>query len=103
MSAARVVSKFRPLADRVLVQKVTQQAKTSGGVFLPESAVQTINQAVVVSVGEGRLTKEGKRLAPLVKEGDKVIVPEFGGMKLKLDESDYLVFRDEDIVGVISD
>ena len=101
--AARVLTKFRPLADRVLVQKVAQQAKTAGGVLLPESAVQAINEAVVVSVGEGRLTKEGKRVACAVREGDKVIVPEFGGMKLKLDDSDFLVFRDEDIVGVIRD
>ena len=101
--AARVVARFRPLADRVLVQKVAQQAKTAGGVLLPESAVQSINEAVVVSVGEGRLTKDGSRVACAVKEGDKVVVPEFGGMKLKFEDSDYLVFRDEDIVGVIRD
>ncbi len=101
--ASRVLAKFRPLQDRVLVQKVVQQAKTAGGVLLPESATQTINEAMVVSVGEGRLTKEGKRVACSVKEGDKVVIPEFGGLRLKLDDSDYIVFRDEDIVGVIRD
>ena len=96
-----VVSRFAPLADRVLVQKIVQKASTAGGVILPEQAKQTINAATVIAVGPGRQTKEGINVSPSVAVGDTVVVPEFGGMSLKFDDSDYLVFRNEDIVGVV--
>ena len=89
--------------DRVLVQKLKQEAKTSTGIFLPEQAKQTINQATVIAVGEGRLLKDGAKIACSVKPGDSVIVPEFGGMKLNFDDEEYHVFRNEDIVGVMKE
>jgi chaperonin GroES len=95
------VKRFIPLMDRVLVQKVKQEAKTASGIFLPDQAKQMINQATVISVGEGRLLKDGNRIACTVKPGDSVIVPEFGGMTLKFDDEEFQVFRDEDIVGVL--
>jgi chaperonin GroES len=96
-----VVKRFVPLMDRVLVQKLKQEAKTSSGIFLPEQAKQTINQATVISVGQGRLLKDGSRVACTVKPGDNVIIPEFGGLRLNFDDEEYHVFRDEDIVGVV--
>lgn len=99
MSAA--VKRFIPLMDRVLVQKIKKEAKTATGIFLPDQAKQMINQATVIAVGEGRLMKDGQRIACTVKTGDNVIVPEFGGMTLKFDDEEYQVFRDEDIVGVL--
>ena len=93
--------KFVPLMDRVLVQKLKQEAKTASGIFLPEQAKQTIQQATVIAVGEGRILKDGQKLVPNVKPGDQVIVPEFGGMSLKFDDEEYHVFRDEDIVGMV--
>jgi chaperonin GroES len=95
------VKKFVPLMDRVLVQKLKQEAKTASGIFLPEQAKQTIQQATVIAVGEGRILKDGQKLVPNVKPGDQVIVPEFGGMSLKFDDEEYHVFRDEDIVGMV--
>lgn len=100
MSSA-VARRFTPLMDRVLVQKVKQEAKTASGIFLPEQAKQVINQATVIAVGEGRLLKDGQKIPCTVKPGDSVIVPEFGGMTLKFDDEEYQVFRDEDIVGVM--
>ena len=96
-----VVKRFVPLMDRVLVQKLKQEAKTASGIFLPEQAKQTINQTTVISVGEGRILKNGEKLACTVKPGDSVIVPEFGGMALKFDDEEYHIFRNEDIVGVM--
>ena len=96
-----VVKRFIPLMDRVLVQKVKKEAKTASGILLPDQAKQMINQATVISVGEGRLLKDGNRIACTVKPGDSVIVPEFGGMTLKFDDEEFQVFRDEDIVGVL--
>jgi chaperonin GroES len=95
------VKRFVPLMDRVLVQKVKQEAKTASGIFLPDQAKQMINQATVIAVGQGRLLKNGDRLACTVKPGDSVIVPEFGGMTLKFDDDEYQVYRDEDIVGIV--
>jgi co-chaperonin GroES (HSP10) len=100
MSSA-IAKKFIPLLDRVLVQKVKQEAKTASGIFLPEQAKQVINQATVIAVGEGRILKDGQKIACNVKPGDSVIVPEFGGMTLKLDDEEYQVFRNEDIVGIM--
>lgn len=95
------VKRFVPLMDRVLVQKLKHEAKTASGIFLPEQAKQTINQATVIAVGEGRILKTGEKLACTVKPGDSVIVPEFGGMNLKLDDEEYQIFRNEDIVGLM--
>ncbi len=87
--------------DRVLVQKAKQEAKTASGIFLPDQAKQTIQQATVISVGVGKLLKDGTRVACAVKPGDNVIIPEFGGLRVNFDDEEYHVFRDEDIVGVI--
>lgn len=89
------------MMDRVLVQKMKHEAKTASGIFLPDQAKQVINQATVIAVGEGRLLKDGQKIACNVKPGDSVIVPEFGGMTLKFDDEEFQVFRDEDIVGVL--
>ena len=73
--------------------------KTATGVFLPQTAVQAINEAEVISVGKGQVTKEGKLIPCTLKAGDKVIVPEFGGLRMKFDNEDYLCFREDEIVG----
>jgi chaperonin GroES len=97
------VKRFIPLMDRVLVQKIKKDAKTASGILLPDQAKQTINQAKVIAVGEGRILKDGQRIVCTVKPGDSVIVPEYGGMAIKFDDDEYQVFRDEDIVGVLKD
>jgi chaperonin GroES len=96
--------RFVPIADRVLVQRVKQELKTSGGVLLPETA-QPQNQlfAKVVAVGSGRVLKDGTKVDCHVTEGQTVIVSEFGGMKMKLDDEEFMVFRDEDIIAVVRD
>eukprot|EP00397_Hematodinium_sp_SG-2012_P055137 GEMP01067041.1.p2 GENE.GEMP01067041.1~~GEMP01067041.1.p2 ORF type:complete len:109 (+),score=19.95 GEMP01067041.1:25-327(+) len=96
------VARFRPLADRVLVQKFAQQAKTSTGVFLPETAKQSVNQAKVISTGPGRIV-DGEMQKVEVKAGDVVVIPEYGGMNIKFDNDDYQIFREEDIVGLVRD
>mmetsp|Transcript_18703 Transcript_18703/g.18536 ORF Transcript_18703/g.18536 Transcript_18703/m.18536 type:complete len:109 (-) Transcript_18703:22-348(-) len=97
----RLACRFIPLLDRVLVQKLRVESKTATGVFLPEAAKPTINQAVVMAVGSGRILNDGTKIPISVQPGDKVIIPEFGGMNLKLDGEDFQVFRDDDIVGKI--
>jgi chaperonin GroES len=65
-----------PLLDRVLVQRVKAEAKTAGGIFLPESSVKELNEAKVLAVGPGGLDKEGKRITMSVDVGDKVLIPQ---------------------------
>lgn len=103
MSASAAVRRFVPLADRVLVQAFKPEVKTAAGIYLPEAAKQSINQAKVVSVGAGRLSRDDKLLPLNVKAGDTVIIPEYGGMTIKFDSEEYKIFRDEDIVGVMEE
>jgi len=98
-----VLRKIMPLGDRVIVKKIIADAKTASGVFLPQSAVQTVNQAEVVSVGKGHVSSTGKLIECTLKAGDKVVVPEFGGLKMKIDNEDYICFREDEIVGTFRD
>jgi len=98
-----IAKRFVPLMDRLLVQKLKAEVKTASGILLPESAAKPLNWGKVLSVGPGRLSKEGDLLPMNVKVGDTVVVPEYGGITLKLDDEEYHVFRDEDIMGVIQE
>eukprot|EP01135_Chromosphaera_perkinsii_P000753 Nk52_evm41s151 gene=Nk52_evmTU41s151 len=93
------VQKFKPLFDRVLVERVMPAAATKSGILLPESSVKALNQGTVVAVGPGARTDDGKTIPLAVNMGDKVLLPEFGGNNVKLDDKEYLLFRDVDILG----
>eukprot|EP00045_Choanoeca_perplexa_P022564 m.9933 g.9933 ORF g.9933 m.9933 type:complete len:98 (+) comp9535_c0_seq1:117-410(+) len=97
MAARRLI----PLFDRVLVERILPEAKTKGGILLPEAAKPALNEGVVVAVGEGMRTESGV-IAPAVKEGDKVLLPEFGGTTLKLEDKEYSLYRDSDLLGVFN-
>ncbi len=75
-TALKSIKSLVPLLDRVLVQRVKAEAKTAGGIFLPESSVKELNEAKVLAVGPGGLDKEGKRIPMSVGEGDKVLIPQ---------------------------
>eukprot|EP00405_Crypthecodinium_cohnii_P006950 CAMPEP_0194782706 /NCGR_PEP_ID=MMETSP0323_2-20130528/78833_1 /TAXON_ID=2866 ORGANISM="Crypthecodinium cohnii, Strain Seligo" /NCGR_SAMPLE_ID=MMETSP0323_2 /ASSEMBLY_ACC=CAM_ASM_000346 /LENGTH=191 /DNA_ID=CAMNT_0039721539 /DNA_START=71 /DNA_END=647 /DNA_ORIENTATION=+ len=100
---AGITKRFTPLLDRVLVQKFKPEAKTASGLFLPESAAKAPNYATVLAVGPGGRTREGQVMPMNVKVGDKVVVPEYGGMTLKFEDEEFQVFRDEDILGVLNE
>jgi len=82
------VRRLIPLLDRVLVERIVAPTKTAGGLLLPESAVSKVNEGVVLAVGPGRRTKDGEVVPPSVKEGDKVLLPEYGGSLVKLNEKE---------------
>mmetsp|Transcript_115841 Transcript_115841/g.368307 ORF Transcript_115841/g.368307 Transcript_115841/m.368307 type:complete len:105 (-) Transcript_115841:428-742(-) len=100
-----IAKRFVPLLDRVLVQKLKPEAKTASGILLPDSAAKkaATNFAKVMAIGPGNRTKEGKVLPMGVKVGDKIVIPEYGGMTLKFDDEEYHVFRDEDIMGILNE
>lgn len=92
-----------PLLDRVLVEKVQAATRTAGGVLLPETAVSKVNEGLVVAVGPGRRNKDGDLLPVGVKEGDKVLLPEYGGSQVKLGDKELYLYRDEELLGILKD
>merc|ERR1712146_749823 len=96
-----MAARFKPLFDRVLVQRAAAMNKTAGGIMLPESVQSKVNEATVIAVGPGKYNTTGSLVPMSVSVGDKVLLPEYGGSPLKFDEDEYVVFRDEDIIGIM--
>lgn len=99
MAARRLV----PLLDRVLVQRLEPPTKSIGGVLLPETSQSKLNEGVVIAVGPGRRDKDGALLPMGVKRDDKVLLPQYGGNEVSINDEDFVLFRDEDILGVLAD
>lgn len=93
--------KIKPLGDRILVQRIEPETKTASGIYLPDSAKEKPQEAKVVAVGDGRLIEStGKRESPIVKVGDTVILEKWGGTEVKIDDEEYLIVRESDILAV---
>lgn len=102
--ARGVSTKIRPLADRVLVQKVKAEEKTAGGIVLPESAQESrVPRGKVLAVGFGHRQKDGTMTPLSVKVGDQVVLNEFGGTDVKLDGETYTLYREDDILGILEE
>jgi len=95
------VTSFRPLYDRVLVKRVEAEQKTSGGLYLPESAKEKPQQAEVVAVGTGRISKNGETIALVVEPGMRVLFGKYAGDEVKLDGIEHIILREEDILAII--
>lgn len=95
------MAKFRPLYDRVLVRRVDAETKSSGGLFIPESAKEKPQQAEVVAVGTGRLTKDNKVVPLIVKEGDRILFGKYAGDEVKLDGVDHIILKESDILAIV--
>lgn len=92
----------RPLHDRILVKRMTEEEKTTGGIIIPDSAKEKPQQGEIVATGNGRVLEDGKTLPLEVKRGDKVLFSKYAGTELKLEGTEYLMMREEDILGVIN-
>jgi len=95
--------KIRPLADKVLVQRVEAETKTAGGIVLPDTAKEKPQRGKVISVGEGRLLEDGKRHKMQVKKGDQVLFTSYAGTEVKADGKEYLIMDESSILAVIED
>ncbi|CAE8589157.1 unnamed protein product [Polarella glacialis] len=100
---AQAFKRFVPLGDRILVQKLKAEAKSVGGILLPDTAKQEMNQAKVLALGPGRRNAKGEVIAMGTKVGDTVIIPRYGGTDIKLETEEYQIYRDEDIVGILTE
>lgn len=93
--------KFKPLKDRVLVKYSDEEEKSAGGLYIPETAKEKPQQGEVVAVGSGRVTDDGKTQKMEIKKGDLVLFDKYSGSKINLDGTDYLIIREDDILGII--
>lgn len=94
--------KIRPLHDRVLVKRVEEEAKTAGGLYIPDTAKEKPIQGEVVAVGAGKRDKDGAVHALDVKAGDRVLFSKYSGTEVKLDGEEHLIMREDDILAVVS-
>ncbi len=93
--------KIRPLNDRLLVKRLEEEGTTAGGIIIPDSAKEKPAEGEVVAVGPGKTNDKGERVALQVKDGDRVLFSKYGGTDVKLDGEDYLIMREDDILGII--
>lgn len=101
--AANIMKKFVPLFDRVLVEKFAPELRTKGGILIPEKAQGKVLEATVLAAGPGARAMDGKIIPMTVKAGDRVLLPEYGGTKVTMDEKEYHIFRESDIMGKFSE
>lgn len=92
---------LRPLQDRIIVKRLEEENVTAGGIFIPDTAKEKPQRGEVFAVGKGKMTEDGKLLPMDVKAGDKVLFGKYAGTEIKIDGVDYLIMREDDILGVI--
>lgn len=93
--------KFRPLHDRVVVQRVKEETKTAGGIYIPDNATEKPSEGKVVAVGAGTRDEHGKLQALDVKKGDRVLFGKWGGTEVTIDGKELLIMKESDIMGVL--
>ena len=92
---------FRPLHDRVLVERVAEETKSAGGILIPDNAREKPQQGIVTAVGPGAILDNGNVRAPGVKEGDRILFGKYSGSELKLDGKEYVIMKEEDVMAVL--
>ena len=93
--------KLRPLHDRIIVERVAEETKTASGIIIPDSAKEKPQQGKVIAVGEGKKNEDGSRQPLDVKTGDTVLFGKYSGSDVTLDDTEYLIMREDDILAVI--
>lgn len=92
---------IRPLGDKVIVQRVEAEEKTSGGILLPDSAKEKPKRGVVLAIGTGRLLDDGTRSEMQVKKNDEVMFTSYAGTEIQMDGDDYMIMDESDILGIV--
>jgi chaperonin GroES len=93
--------KVRPLYDRILVKRIDEETKTAGGLFIPDSAKEKPQQGVVVAVGQGKVQEDGTLRKLELKSGDKILFAKYSGNDIKIDGTEHLIMREDDILAVL--
>ena len=93
--------KIRPLNDRVLVVRVEEEQKTSGGIIIPDTAKEKPQEGKIIAAGPGKMDDDGKRTPLNVKEGDKILFSKYAGTEIKLDGVEHIFMKEDDILGIL--
>ncbi|OLB06440.1 MAG: co-chaperone GroES [Candidatus Rokuibacteriota bacterium] len=93
--------KIRPLHDRILVERLEEKEVKKGGIIIPDTAKEKPQEGKVIAVGNGKVTDEGKKIALDVKAGDKILFGKYSGSEVKLDDKEYLILREEDVLAIL--
>jgi chaperonin GroES len=95
------MAKIRPLHDRVIVKRIEEKEQIRGGIIIPDSAKEKPQEGEIIAVGNGKLLDNGNRIEPSVKAGDRVLFGKYSGSEIKLDGEEFLILREEEILGVL--
>ena len=93
--------KIRPLHDRILVERLEEKEVKKGGIIIPDTAKEKPQEAKVIAVGNGKVGENGKKIALDVKAGDKILFGKYSGSEVKIDDKEYLILREEDILAIL--
>ena len=93
--------KIRPLQDRVIVERIEEETTTKSGIIIPDTAKEKPQQGKIIAVGKGKMLENGSRVEPDVKKGDKILFGKYAGSEIKVEGKEYLIMREDDILGVI--
>lgn len=92
---------IKPLGDRILVKRLEEEVQKKGGIIIPDTAKEKPQRGEVVAVGPGKVTDEGKRVAMELKKGDKVLIGKYAGTDVTIDDQEYVIMREEDVLAVL--
>ena len=92
---------IRPLQDRLIVKRLEEEQKTKGGIIIPDTAKEKPIEGEVVAAGKGKVTEDGKVIPLDVKVGDRVLFSKYGGTEVKIEGIEYLIMREDDILGIV--
>lgn len=101
--ATKTKTKVTPLADRLLVRRMEETETTRGGIIIPDTAKEKPQRGEVIAVGKGRIKDDGSRIASEVKSGDQILMSKYAGTEVKIDGEDYVILREDDVLGVLND
>ena len=93
--------KIRPLHDRLLVERLEEKEVKKGGIIIPDTAKEKLQEAKVIAVGNGKVTDEGKKIPLDVKAGDKILFGKYSGSEVKIEDKEYLIMREEDVLAIL--
>ncbi len=100
--ATQTAVRIRPLHDRVIVQRIEEGEQKVGGIIIPDTAKEKPQQGKVYAVGAGKVKDDGKRLPLDVKDGDTILFGKYSGQEIKIDGEEYLIMREEEILGIVT-
>ncbi|MGH7466721.1 MAG: co-chaperone GroES [Longimicrobiales bacterium] len=99
--ATAASTKIQPLADRIVVKPLEDTETMRGGLYIPDTAKEKPQQGEVIAVGPGKVTDDGKRIAPEVKEGDRVLYGKYSGTEVTVADEQYLILRESDVLAIV--